>query len=161
VSLNDFLFLTFRFCQFDVCVKEFSVSRDLIVVTCVGRLNSQTLSTLLSFSRGLYGWKYCLLVLRNIRAQAIEKPSAAIPALLLIAGVFINPVVAYPADEWFELLIDTICELTAEKGKVVEVESEAVDDVLQEGYATELTTYAMSVGDQGFGEAIANGLLAT
>ena len=91
----------------------------------------------------------------------MSKPSGAVPALLLIAGVFINPVAADPADPWFELLIDKMCELTAEKGKVAEVGSDAVDVVLREGYATELTTYAMSVGDKGFGEAIANGLLAT
>ena len=84
----------------------------------------------------------------------MSKPSGAVPALLLIAGVFINPVAADPADPWFELLIDKMCELTAEKGKVAEVGSEAVDVVLREGYATELTTYAMSVGDKGFGEAM-------
>jgi len=36
-----------------------------------------------------------------------------------------------------------------------------VDYILNRGHATEFTTYAMSVGDQGLGEAIAKGLLAT
>ena len=60
-----------------------------------------------------------------------------------------------------EASFQRMVELAAEKGQVGEVGSEAVDVVLREGYATELTTYAMSVGDKGFGEAIANGLLAT
>lgn len=87
--------------------------------------------------------------------------STALPALLLLAGLFFNPVAASSTDEWFERLIDKMCELTAEKGQVSEVGTEAVDYVLKAGYATELTTYAMSVGDEGFGEAIAKGLLAT
>ena len=88
-------------------------------------------------------------------------PSSALTALLLAAVAFLNPVAAYPTDEWFELLIDKMCELTAEKGKVGEVGTEAVDYILNRGHATEFTTYAMSVGDQGLGEAIAKGLLAT
>ena len=88
-------------------------------------------------------------------------PSSALAALLLAAVAFLNPVAAYPTDEWFELLIDKMCELTAEKGKVGEVGTEAVDYILNRGHATEFTTYAMSVGDQGLGEAIAKGLLAT
>ena len=87
--------------------------------------------------------------------------SKVLPALLLTAVAFFNPAAAYPTDEWFELLIDKMCELTAEKGQVGEVGTEAVDYVLKEGYAADLTEYAMSVGDQGFGEAIAKGLLAT
>ena len=43
------------------------------------------------------------------------------------------------------LLIDKMFELTAEKGKVGELGSGALDVVLMEGYATELITYAMSV----------------
>ena len=54
-----------------------------------------------------------------------------------------------------------MCELTAEKGRVAAVGTKAVDYVLNQGFATELTTYAMSVGDQGFAEAIAKGLLAS
>ena len=92
--------------------------------------------------------------------RQITKLSMPFPKILLITGIFFNPVAASSTDEWFELLIDKMCELTAEKGKVGEVGTEAVDYVLKKGYATELTTYAMSVGDQGFGEAIAKGLLA-
>ena len=43
------------------------------------------------------------------------------------------------------LLVDKMFELTAEKGKVGELGSGALDVVLMEGYATELITYAMSV----------------
>ena len=43
------------------------------------------------------------------------------------------------------LLIDKMFELTAEKGKVGELGSGALDVVIMEGYATELITYAMSV----------------
>ena len=97
--------------------------------------------------------------------RQISKLSMTFPTLLLSAGIFFNAVAASSTDastdKWFELLIDKMCELTAEKGKVGEVGTEAVDYVLKKGYATELTTYAMSVGDQGFGEAIAKGLLAT
>ena len=46
------------------------------------------------------------------------------------------------------LLIDKMFELTAEKGKVGELGSGALDVVLMEGYATELITYAMSVSDK-------------
>ena len=88
------------------------------------------------------------------------KFSSACSVLLLTSGPLFNPVSAYPTDEWFEVLIDRMCELTAEKGRVAAVGTEAVDYVLKQGFATELTTYAMSVGDQGFGEAIAKGLLA-
>ena len=89
------------------------------------------------------------------------KFSSACSALLLASGALFNPVSAYPTDEWFDVLIDRMCELTAEKGRVAAVGTEAVDYVLNQGFATELTTYAMSVGDQGFGEAIAKGLLAS
>ena len=92
--------------------------------------------------------------------RQISKLSMTFPTLLLSAGIFFNAVAASSTDEWFELLIEKMCELTEEKGKVGEVGTEAVDYVLKKGYATELTTYAMSVGDQGFGEAIAKGLLA-
>ena len=46
------------------------------------------------------------------------------------------------------LLIDKMFELTAEKGKVGELGSGALDVVLMEGSATELITYAMSVNDK-------------
>ena len=89
------------------------------------------------------------------------KFSSACSALLLASGALFNPVSAYPTDEWFDVLIDRMCELTAEKGRVAAVGTEAVDYVLKQGFATELTTYAMAVGDQGFAEAIAKGLLAS
>ena len=87
--------------------------------------------------------------------------SNALPALLLAVGAFFNPVDAYPTETWFELLIDKMCELTAEKGQVGEVGTESVNYVLEQGYGPEFTAYALSVGEQGFGEAIAKGLLAT
>ena len=93
--------------------------------------------------------------------RQITKLSMTFPTILLTTGIFFNSVAASSTDEWFERLIDKMCELTAEKGQVSEVGTEAVDYVLKAGYATELTTYAMSVGDEGFGEAIAKGLLAT
>ena len=85
----------------------------------------------------------------------------ALPVLLLAMGVFFNPVSAYPTEAWFELLIDKMCELTAEKGQVGEVGTESVDYVLKQGYGPEFTAYALSAGEQGFGVAIAKGLLAT
>ena len=97
--------------------------------------------------------------------RQITKLSITFATILLTTSIFFNSVAASSTDastdEWFELLIEKMCELTEEKGKVGEVGTEAVDYVLKKGYATELTTYAMSVGDQGFGEAIAKGLLAT
>ena len=87
--------------------------------------------------------------------------SNALPALLLAVGAFFNPVAAYPTETWFELLIDKMCELTAEKGQVGEVGRESVDYVLEQGYGPEFTAYALSAGEQGFGVAIAKGLLAT
>jgi len=87
--------------------------------------------------------------------------SNALPALLLAMGAFCNPVAAYPTEAWFELLIEKMCELTAEKGQVSEVGIEAVDYVVAQGYGPEFTAYTVQAGKQGFSEAIAKGLLAT
>jgi|TARA_B100000073_G_scaffold199345_1_gene165062 hypothetical protein len=91
----------------------------------------------------------------------MAKLSNALPALVLAAAGCFNPVSASPTEAWFELLIDKMCELTAEKGQVSEVGTESLDYVLQQGYGPEFTAYALSVDDEGLGEAIAKGLLAT
>jgi hypothetical protein len=85
----------------------------------------------------------------------------ALPALVLATGAFFNPVSGYPTEAWFELLIDKMCELTAEKGQVGDVGTESLDYLLKQGYGPEFTAYALSVGDEGLGVAIAKGLLAT